>query len=143
MVEITIDTGGVVTDTVNLYIDLFSRNGFTRCKNMERPEPIHGEITVAAKSIAEALASEAIPTLYANGARVIQTNSDTGVILYQIDKPVAVIYVSHTLAKAIAFDLNKSIGAMEEHLDAPIPTVDELKAAREAMLAPQRVDPDD
>ena len=88
------------------------------------------ETSLSIDKIRDAVESDEIPTIYANGFALIASNADVGLVLDQLGKPVAVIYLSNILAKTLVKQLGASLLQIEEALEQEFPTTADLEAAR-------------
>ena len=88
------------------------------------------ETSLSIDMIRDAVKSDEIPKIYANGIAVIQSNADVGFVLGQLGKPVAVVYMSNILAKTLVKQLGASLLQLEEALEQEFPTTADLEAAR-------------
>jgi len=82
----------------------------------ENPDPIK-----------EALESEEIIKLYANGFANFFTNSDIGMVFTRNNKPVAVLNISLTLAKTLVEKLGQMIHNFEKNTDIKILTTADIE----------------
>ena len=77
--------------------------------------------------VKEALESEEILKIYANGFGCFFTNSDIGMILSRNNKPIAVLNISLTLAKTLVEKLGKMIYDFEKNVDIKILTTTDIE----------------
>lgn len=82
-----------------------------------------------------AIESDDVPKIYTNGFVIFPSSADVSLILEQPSGPVAVIYMSHILAKTLVKKLGASLLQFEETLDQDFLTTDDLNAAREKITA--------
>lgn len=75
-----------------------------------------------------AIETDDVPKIYANGFVFVQSSADVGLILEQSNGPVAVIYMSHILAKTLVKKLGASLLQFEETLGQDFLTTDDLNA---------------
>lgn len=74
----------------------------------------------------EALESEEIIKIYANGFASFFTNSDIGTVFIRNDKPIAVLNISLTLAKTLVEKLGRMIHDFEKDTDVKILTTTDI-----------------
>ena len=75
----------------------------------------------------EALESEEIIKIYANGFANFFTNSDIGLIFSQNNKPIALLNISLTLAKTLVEKLGQMIHDFEKNTDIKILTTTDIE----------------
>ena len=79
--------------------------------------------------VIEALDSEAIPKLYANGFISFASNADIGVVLQLHGRPVALLNMSYTLAKTLSRRLAGIIEEIESDTERNFLTTDDVAEA--------------
>lgn len=72
--------------------------------------------------------------IYFNGFLSTVTTGDMLVVLKQNDVPVAVLNLSHTVAKSLAQSIGTSIVGLEDAIGLRIPTTREIQSALETEL---------
>ena len=82
----------------------------------ENPDPVK-----------EALESEDIIKIYANGFANFFTNSDIGMIFSRNNKPIAVLNISLTLAKTLVEKLGHMINDFEKNTNIKILTTTDIE----------------
>lgn len=91
------------------------------------------QIAAIQKMVKEAMASEQILNLYANGFICSNTNADVIIILKNNDKAISVINLSYTTAKTLSEKLGQVIREFEKITGNSIMTInsidDKLKEA--------------
>ena len=75
------------------------------------------------------LASQDIPQLYANGFTNAFSNADVITVLERNNSPVAVLNMSYTTAKSLAYDLSRLIADFERKSEQTIMTTDVVDEA--------------
>ncbi|MCP4683058.1 MAG: hypothetical protein GY864_12050 [Desulfobacterales bacterium] len=87
---------------------------------MEEKENIFQE------QIESALADENLPRIYFNGFITSLATGDVFIVLKQNEKPVAILNVSHIVAKSLATKLANIIALLEEKTGSTIMTTDDV-----------------
>jgi len=77
--------------------------------------------------IKEAIESEEVIKIYANGFASFFTNSDVGVVFTRNNKPIALLNVSLTLAKTLVEKLGQMIHDFEKNTDIKILTTNDIE----------------
>lgn len=77
--------------------------------------------------VAQALESEDIIKLYANGFAIFFTNSDIGMVFSQNNKPIVLLNISLTLAKTLVVKLGQMIHDFEKNTDVKILTTTDIE----------------
>jgi len=77
--------------------------------------------------VREALESEDILKIYANGFANFFTNSDIGMIFSQNNKPIVLLNISLTLAKTLVVKLGQMIHNFEKNTDVKILTTTDIE----------------
>lgn len=85
--------------------------------------------------IQEALASEVIPHLYANGFSNTMSNADVALVFEHNQKPIATINMSYTLTKSLASKLSRLITILEQGTEHEMLTTDDVAEKMQAHLA--------
>lgn len=81
------------------------------------------------EKIAAALASQAIPHVYANGFINALGHADIMMVLERNNSPVAVLNMSYTAAKSFAQQLSQAIANLEQKSGQPIMTTEGVDTA--------------
>ncbi len=90
-------------------------------KNDERVQ-----ISIPGSEISEALHSDTVPKVYANGFAILLGNSDVNIVWQQHGKPVGVSQMSFTLAKTLVQKLGGVILELEQATEHDFLTTDEI-----------------
>jgi len=90
-------------------------------KNDERVQ-----ISIPGSEISEALHSDTVPKVYANGFAILLGNSDVNIVWQQHGKPVGVSQMSFTLAKTLVQKLGGVILKLEEATEHNFLTTEEI-----------------
>jgi hypothetical protein len=77
--------------------------------------------------VKEALESEEVIKIYANGFANFFTNSDIGMVFSRNNKPIAVLNISLTLAKTLVEKLGQMIHDFEKNTDIKILTTTDIE----------------
>jgi hypothetical protein len=77
--------------------------------------------------VTEAIESEEVIKIYANGFANFFTNSDIGLIFSRNNKPIALLNISLTLAKTLAEKLGQMIHDFEKNTDGKILTTSDIE----------------
>lgn len=77
--------------------------------------------------VKEALESEEVMKIYANGFANFFTNSDIGIVFTRNNKPIALLNVSLTLAKTLVEKLGQMIHDFEKNTDIKILTTKDIE----------------
>jgi hypothetical protein len=77
--------------------------------------------------VKEALESEEVIKIYANGFANFFTNSDIGMVFSRNNKPIAVLNISLTLAKTLVEKLGQMIHNFEKNTDIKILTTTDIE----------------
>ena len=93
---------------------------------MDKVKPARESV---AEKIRNALASENIPHLYANGFTNALSNADIVIVLERQSDPVAVLNLSFTTAKSLAHKLSQLIENLEKASNQSIMTTDLVESA--------------
>jgi len=77
--------------------------------------------------VIQAVESEQVIKIYANGFANFFTNSDIGLILSRNNKPIALLNISLTLAKTLVEKLGQMIHDFEKNTDIKILTTTDIE----------------
>lgn len=83
---------------------------------LEKPDPV-----------TEAIESEEVIKIYANGFANFFTNSDIGLIFSRNNKPIALLNISLTLAKTLVEKLGQMVHDFEKNTDIKILTTTDIE----------------
>ena len=78
------------------------------------------------KQIKDALEDESLPNIYFNGFVNTIGSGDVLIVLKRHEKPVAILNVSHSVAKTFAEKLGGVLASFEQDVNVPIMTTDEI-----------------
>jgi hypothetical protein len=87
-----------------------------------------------AQALEEALASEQVPNIYANGFINAISQADITILLQRNNAPVAVLNMSFTMAKSFAEKLSATIADFERTTKHPILTIEAVHNAQAASV---------
>src|SRR4051794_11382152 len=85
-----------------------------------QPEPSHEALPQVGPSV---------PRIYANGFGLGLTNADANLVLQQNGQPIALVFLSYTLAKTLSLRLGRLVAEWETRTGQQLMTTDKLDAA--------------
>lgn len=98
-------------------------------KIMSEEKNIHNnQETQLNEQVQTAMASPAVPKIYANGYIIGQTVSDSFILLQQNGHPISILNLSFTAAKSLSIGLKNMIEQLESDTGQSIMTTDLIKS---------------